>query len=74
MIFKANAINMNNINNKYLSNVEISAFLRVLPNKMNMLDRYHGKVFCGTFARDGDVFMSAAQGMVIVYSYKFVFI
>ncbi|XP_054719649.1 DDB1- and CUL4-associated factor 11-like [Uloborus diversus] len=38
---------------------------RVLPNKMNMLDRYHGKVFCGTFAKDGDVFMSAAQDYCI---------
>ncbi|XP_035212126.1 DDB1- and CUL4-associated factor 11-like isoform X2 [Stegodyphus dumicola] len=38
---------------------------RVLPNKKDMLDRYHGKVFCGTFARDGDVFMSAAQDYCI---------
>ncbi|GBN16441.1 DDB1- and CUL4-associated factor 11, partial [Araneus ventricosus] len=33
----------------------------VIPNKKDTLDSYHGKVFCGTFAKDGDVFMSAAQ-------------
>jgi WD repeat-containing protein 23 len=38
---------------------------RVLPNKMNELDRYQGKVFCGTFAKDGDVFLSAAQDYFI---------
>lgn len=37
-------------------------FYRVLPNKKTELDRYQGKVFCGTYAEDGDVFMSAAQG------------
>lgn len=37
-------------------------FCRVLPNKKTELDRYQGKVFCGTYAEDGDVFMSAAQG------------
>lgn len=29
---------------------------------MQEKDRYHGKVFCGTFAKDGDLFLTAAQG------------
>nr|XP_042908146.1 DDB1- and CUL4-associated factor 11 isoform X2 [Parasteatoda tepidariorum] len=40
-------------------------YQRVLPNKMNVLDRYEGKVFCGTFARQGDIFISAAQDYII---------
>lgn len=40
-------------------------YQKVLPNKMNILDRYMGKVFCGTFARQGDVFISAAQDYFI---------
>ncbi|GFY49286.1 DDB1- and CUL4-associated factor 11 [Trichonephila inaurata madagascariensis] len=38
---------------------------RVIPNKKDTLDRYHGKVFCGTFTKNGDVFMSAAQDYCI---------
>lgn len=47
-------------------------FYRVIPNKKDTLDRYHGKVFCGTFARDGDVFMSAAQGTAKFAQFLFI--
>lgn len=38
---------------------------RVLPNKMSVVDHYRGKVFCGTFAREGEVFMTAGQDYCI---------
>ncbi|GIX81480.1 hypothetical protein CDAR_224682 [Caerostris darwini] len=38
---------------------------RVIPNKKETLDCYNGKVFCGAYAKDGDIFMSAAQDYCI---------
>ena len=35
---------------------------RFLPNKYEHLETYHQKVFCGTFSKTGDIFLSACQG------------
>lgn len=40
----------NRINNKYL------------PNKMWPMATYTGKVFCGIFSKDGNLFITASQG------------
>lgn len=34
---------------------------RLLPNKMNHVERYRSKAFCGTYARDGEILMTACQ-------------
>ncbi|KAG8200731.1 hypothetical protein JTE90_022340 [Oedothorax gibbosus] len=38
---------------------------RVIPNKSDYVESLNKKVFCGNFAKDGDVFMSAAQDFCI---------
>ncbi|XP_023239273.1 DDB1- and CUL4-associated factor 11-like [Centruroides sculpturatus] len=34
---------------------------RLLPNKMIPVEQYPSKAFCGTYARDGELFMTACQ-------------
>lgn len=42
--------------------------LRLLPNKMKIVDKYHSKAFCGMFTKNGDSFMSASQdGNIRIY-------
>ncbi|XP_076337040.1 DDB1- and CUL4-associated factor 11-like isoform X3 [Tachypleus tridentatus] len=39
--------------------------LRLLPNRMKIVERFHSKGFIGTFTRNGDFFISAAQDCMI---------
>ena len=34
-----------------------------LPNEFQQVANYGHKMFCGTYSRDGDVFLSASQGL-----------
>ena len=36
-----------------------------LPNKFKQIGNFNHKVFCGTFSKDGDVFLSASQDRVL---------
>jgi len=36
-----------------------------LPTNCDMVARYKNKVFCGTYAKDGDIFMTACQDQLI---------
>lgn len=33
-----------------------------IPNEMSAAAEYHSKAFCGSFSKDGNVFLSACQG------------
>ena len=33
-----------------------------LPNKMSPIAKYNNKAFCGTFSKDGQIFLTASQG------------
>lgn len=38
-------------------------FLSFLPNMMEKKVRYHQKLFCGRYSTNGDIFLSACQGL-----------
>ena len=37
-------------------------YFRFIPNKKVSSFRYRDKAFCGTFSKDGDIFVTAGQG------------
>ena len=39
----------------------------MMPRHPYLIDFYRARVFCGTYNRDGSMFISAVQGMVYVY-------
>ena len=38
-----------------------------LPNKFKQVVSQNHKMFCGTYSKDGNIFLSASQGVLIAY-------
>jgi hypothetical protein len=38
-----------------------------LPNKFKQVANCNHKMFCGTYSKDGNIFLSASQGVLIAY-------
>ena len=46
-------------------------FLSFLPNMMERKARYHQKLFCGRYSTNGDIFLSACQGLWKFIAFSF---
>lgn len=46
-------------------------FLSFLPNMMERKVRYHQKLFCGRYSTNGDIFLSACQGLWKFIAFSF---
>ena len=46
-------------------------FLSFLPNMMETKARYHQKLFCGRYSTNGDIFLSACQGLWKFIAFSF---
>ena len=41
-----------------------------LPNEFKQVAKYSNKMFCGTYSKDGNIFLSASQGLVDILPSK----
>lgn len=49
-------------------NIQISQ--RYIPRNSRLLEQYRSQVFCGQFSKDGEIYMSACQGIVNHFGLK----
>ena len=45
------------------SHLLILFIFRYLPNHRHIVDNYFHKAFCGTYSKEGNIFLTAAQGL-----------
>lgn len=41
-----------------------------LPNRMEIVDKYKSKAFCGTYSKNGDLLVTASQGFILHYHFS----